>query len=68
MSETIIEESIFAIVVFATTRYSLPNYILNKKIIMYEMFITSLCYAFCAFLRMLFKKYIQTNDKQMTNK
>jgi len=60
----LIKNAIISFFAFATTRYMLPNYILNKEINIYNMLILSTCYASCAFLR----QYLSTvYNKEVNN-
>ena len=44
-------ETIFAFFAFATTRYTLPKMLTDKKFIFQEMLMMSFFYALCALLR-----------------
>ena len=51
INDELIFESFFAFFAYATTRYYLPNTLLDKQMVLHEVFILSSCYALCAFLR-----------------
>lgn len=53
-------EFLFAIIAFASTRYALPNKIMNKPIVFKEIIVLSLCYGLCSILR---KKASQMNNE-----
>ena len=56
----LIFDTIIAFFAFATTRYTLPNYILGKDLSLWHCIIYSSCYALCAWLR----KYLSLKFKE----
>lgn len=52
-----ISETLIAFFTFASVRYSIPNYILNKEISLWSGFVLSVCYALCAFIRKYARVY-----------
>lgn len=50
-------ETLIAFLTFASVRYSLPNFILNKEISLWSGFVLSFCYALCAFIRKYARLY-----------
>ncbi len=48
---SLIFDTIVAFFAFATTRYTLPKFILGQEMSFFACFVLSFCYALCAYIR-----------------